>query len=414
MSTARAAPSGWQRRGLKIVLGRGADTALRLAIFPATALVLAAPDFSRYALLTAALATGQTLFALGGPRVAVFFHRQHERGSLFAALLVLATVPCALGALALALWPGLREFWFGSIPAGLFWVGVAPLPFLLFADSLSATLLASGREKLYAFFLWGRTLSAGAVLATSLLSSDRLSWILWGRLAISGAAVAALMAATGARLRWGDASVLAGPALRFGAPVALAGALAALHRRADVFLLSGLGRAPEIGAYAIAYALAESLWILTDSLEAALFVELTARSPVEARAIAAAALTRFARLSALACGLLLVAGEAVLFVFFQSKYPAAGVLLPPVALGVAAWGAARPASSYLYRAGRGGPMVLCQLASVALNVSLCLALIPRLGALGAAGASLVSYSVLGATTILVFQRSRELVPGLGQ
>ncbi len=414
MSASRAAPSGWQRRGLKILLGRGGDAALRLAIFPATALVLAAPDFSRYALLTAALATGQTLFALGGPRVAVFFHRQHERGSLFAALLVLAAVPCGAAALALVLWPGLREFWFGSVPAALFWVGVAPLPFLLFADSLSATLLASGRERLYAFFLWGRTLSAGAVLATSLLSADRLAWVLRGRLAISAAAVVGLMAATGARLRWSDASALAAPALRFGAPVALAGALAALHRRADVFLLSGLGRAPEIGAYAIAYAVAESLWILTDSLEAALFVDLTVQSPQEARAIAAAALTRFARLAALACALLLVVGEAVLLVFFGSKYPAAGRLLPPIVLGVAGWGAARPASSFLYRAGRGGAMVLCQLASLALNVGLCLALIPQLGALGAAGASLVSYSFLGATTILVFRRRREGAPGLGQ
>jgi len=404
MSAAGTAAPGWQRRGLSILLGRGGDAALRLAIFPATALVLAGADFSRYALLTAALATGQTLFALGAPRLAIFFHRQGERGSLYTGLLLLAAAPCAAAALAFGFWPGLRLFWFGSVPAALFWVGVAPLPFLLFADSLSATLLAAGRERLYALFLWGRTLATGAVLATSLLGPDRLGWILRGRLAISIAAIAALVAATGARPRWVGAGSLAGPALRFGAPVAVAGALAAIHRRADVFLLSGLGRAAEIGAYAIAYAIAESLWIVTDSLEAALFVELSARTPERAREVAAVALARFARFTALAAAAVLVGGEAALYLLFRARYPAAAGLLPPVVVAVAAWGAARPASSFLYRAGRGATMVGCQLASLAINLALCLALIPRLGAMGAAAASLVSYSVLSAATIVAFRR----------
>jgi O-antigen/teichoic acid export membrane protein len=406
MNATRAARHGWQRRGLSILLGRGGDTALRLAIFPATALVLTGSDFSRYALLTAALATGQALLALGAPRIAIYFHRHGERGSLAAWLLILAGTPCAVAALAFVLWPGLREFWFGSIPPALFWVGVAPLPFLLIADSFSATLLASGQERLYVLSLWGRTLSAGAVVATSLLSSDRLAWILWGRLAISAAAVAGLAIITRARLRWNAVSGLAGPALRFGAPLALAGGLAALHRRADVFLLSGLGHAAEIGDYAIAYAIAESLWIVTDSLEAALFVDLTEHPPAQARSIAAAALTRFAQITAVTCAGALVAGEVVLFVLFRSRYPAAPVLLPPLVLGVAAWGAARPASSFLYRAGRGGTMVRCQLAALTTNIALCMSLIPRFGALGAAAASLASYCLLGVTMIVAFRRSR--------
>ncbi len=394
----------WWSRGLSILRGRGGDTLLRLAIFPATALVLTGSDFSRYALLTAALATGQSLFGLGAPRVAVFFHRRGERGSLFGWLLLLAAAPCVLAAAVLVAWPALRAFWFGSVPARLFWIGLAPLPFLLLADSLSATLLAENRERLYSFFLWGRTAASGAVLATSLASADRLDWVLWGRLAVNAAAACGLAFATRARPRWAAVAGLAGPALRFGAPVALAGLLMSLHRRADVFLLSGLGRAGEIGAYALAYALAESLWILTDSLEAAIFVELSGRRESEARAIAGAALSRFRGLCLAGAAAVLLGGEAVLLLFFRGRYPAAPALLPAVVIGVAAWGAARPASSFLYAVGRGRTMAGCHLAALCVNLALCGALIPRWGALGASGVSLVSYSLLGRLTIRAFRR----------
>jgi O-antigen/teichoic acid export membrane protein len=412
VSSAAAEPSGWWRRGLAILLARGGDTLLRVAIFPATALVLTGADFSRYALLTAALATGQTVFALGAPRAAMFFHRRGERGSLFGWLLLLAAAPCALAAGIFLAWPQLRIFWFGSVPPRLFWIGLSPLPFLLLADSLSATLLAAGRERLYSFFLWGRTLSSGLVLLTSLVSADRLEWVLGGRLAVNAAAAAGLALVAGARPRWSAVSGLAGPALRFGAPVALAGLLMAVHRRADVFLLSGLGRAEEIGAYALAYALAESLWILTDSLEAGLFVEISGRSAPEARAIAAAALRRFRLLALGALAAILLGGEAVLLLFFRGRYPSAPVLLPAVALGTAAWGSARPAASFLYAGGRARTLAACHVGALAANLALCAAAIPHWGALGAAGASLVSYSLLTVLVLRAFRREDESTAGI--
>jgi len=400
MAFARAAPSGWWRRGRAILAARGGDTLLRVAIFPATALVLSGADFSAYALLTAALATGQALFALGAPRAAVHFHRRGERGSLFGWLVLVAGAPCALAAGILVAWPGLRLTWFGTIPEPLFWAGLAPLPFLLLADSLSATLLAAGRERLYSFFLWGRTLAAGLVLLTSLASPDRLEWVLWGRLVVNVAAAAGLAVATGARPRWSEVPGMAGPAVRFGAPVALGSLLMAIHRRADVFLLSALGRAGEIGAYALAYAIAESVWILTDSLEAGLFVEISGRPEAEARSISAGAVVRFRLLAAGAAAAILAAGEAVLVLVFRARYPLAPELLPPVLVGAAAWGSARPAASFLYASGRTRAVALSHVVGLAANLALCAAVIPRWGALGAAAASLASYGLLA---VLVFR-----------
>lgn len=411
MSSAEGARTGWWRRGFSILAARGGDTLLRIAIFPATALVLTGPNFSRYALLTAALATGQALFALGTPRVAVYFHRRGERGSLFGWLLVLAAAPCLLAAGVLAVFPALRVRWFGFVPANLFWIGLAPLPFLLAADSLSATLLAERRERLYAFLLWGRTLASGLVLVTSLASADRLVWVLWGRLAVNAAAAFGFVIATRASPKWAAVPRLAGPALRFATPLALTGLLMAVHRRADVFLLSRLGHASEIGAYALAYAVAESLWILTDSLEAGLFVELSGRPRGEARVIADRALRRFQALSMAAAGAILLAGEAVLLLVFRSRYPGAAILLPAVLFGVAAWGATRPAASYLYVAGRGRAMAVCQFLALGANLALCFALIPPLGAFGASAASLVSYGLLSGLVVRVFRRSEAAGSG---
>jgi O-antigen/teichoic acid export membrane protein len=404
MSRARTESRPWWRRGLAVVAGRGGDTLLRLAIFPATALVLPRADFSVYALLTATLATGQALFALGGPRAAVFFHRRGERGPLFAWLLLLAFVPGAAAASVLLAWPALRAFWFGAVPASLFWVGVAPLPFLLLADSLSAILLASHRERAYAFFLWIRTAGAGLVVLTALTAGDRLAWILWGRLLVQALAVSGLIAAVGARPSWTRVGAFAGTAFRFGAPLAVASALGALHRRFDVFLLSAFGRTAEIGAYALAYAVAESLWILTDSLDAALFVDLSGLPGTEARAVAKRALGRFAALALGGGVAILAAGEAVLLLVFRTRYPAAPWLFPAVLAGVAVWGAARPAGSFLYASGRGAAMATLQGVALALNLALCAVLIPTRGASGAAWATLVSYSAIGVGARLVFAR----------
>jgi O-antigen/teichoic acid export membrane protein len=400
----------WWRRGLAVVAGRGGDTLLRLAIFPATALVLPRADFSVYALLTATLGTAQALFALGGPRAAVFFHRRGERGPLFAWLLVLAFVPGAAAAAILLAWPAVRAFWFGAVPAPLFWVGVAPLPFLLLADSLSAILLASHRERAYAFFLWSRTAGAGLVVLTALAAGDRLAWILWGRLLVQGFTVAGLFAVVGARPSWRRVGGFAGAAFRFGAPVAAASALGALHRRGDVFLLSAFGRTAEIGGYALAYAIAETLWILTDSLDAALFVELSGLPGAEARTVASRALGRFAAL-ALGGGLAILAGgETILFVVFGARYPTAPLLLPVVLAGVALWGAARPAGSFLFASGRGSAMAVLQGLALVLNLALCALLIPTRGAAGAAWATLASYSAIGLGARIVFGRAARPRP----
>jgi O-antigen/teichoic acid export membrane protein len=402
-----AADAGWRRRGLTILAGRGGDSLLRLLIFPATAAVLDPRSFALYALLTAALATGQAVVSLGAPRVALYFHARGERGSLFGWLLLLAFGGGALFLGPFLVAPELHRLIFPEVPPEWLFLGLAPLPFLLLSDSLSATLLSSGREKLYSFCLWGRTLGSGLVLASSLAVEQRLVWILAGRLAVNVLATVVLSGVSAARPDWRSVPDFAGKALRYGARVAANGGLVALHRRADVFLLSALGRTGEIGPYALAYAAAEAVWIASDSLEAALFADLTRRERAAARSTAARALSDYARLSLAVLVVGLVAGELLLHFLFRGRYPGAPLLFPPLLLAAVLLGAARPVSSYFYSRDRIGPLLKCQLAGLGANVLLCLLTIPRWGAMGAALSTLASYALVALLLLLSFRAGRS-------
>jgi O-antigen/teichoic acid export membrane protein len=193
-------------------------------------------------------------------------------------------------------------------------------------------------------------------------------------------------------------------ALRYGVPSALSDAVVAIHRRADVFLLAAFGRAPEIGAYALAYALAEAVWLVTDSLEAALFVDITRRSEQEARR----AVRRAARLCLFIAPAALLAGFGVAMLvwkfLFAARYPAAAAILPWSIGAAVVWGVSKPFASFFASRGRLRLLVGCQTAGLAVNLALNAILIPSLGARGAAIASLASYAADSVLLWIAFAR----------
>ena len=282
-------------------------------------------------------------------------------------------------------------------------MGLSPLPFLLLADSLSAILLARRRERLYGALLWARSGATAAVLASSLLAPNRLLWLLAGRLVVAALLLIPYFHALSLRHFRGTFE-LAYPAFRFGLPVAGSGVVGALHRRADVFLLSALGRTLEIGAYAIAYVLAEAFWTITDSLEAALFVDLARQNDAGARTEARRAAALYAAIAAAALVVGMLGGNLILRLGFARRHPAAAGLFPWLLVAAVAWGFSRPFSSYLYSRGRGGQVLFAHAGCLALNVVLCLLWIPAAGALGAARATLASYGVDTLVLVLLARR----------
>jgi len=396
--------SGWWAPGGALFLARAGDALLRFGLFFATAKLLEPASFSLYALITAALATCQWLLALGAPRVALYFHARGERGALYAWLYVLAGTASGLVLLSVAMLPPIRAVFFRGIPDGLVLLGLSPLPFLLVGDSLGAALVAARRTRTYGASLWIRNLASALVLATAPLASNRLAWVLWGRLLTVGAIAVLLVLASRAVPEWKRLGDFAPEAIRYGGPTAISSGAVALHRRADVLLLSAFGRTPEIGAYSLAQAIAETFWLVTDSLENALFVDVARLEEARARSEAwrAVRLYLWLGLAGLAIGVL--GGELLIRIFFKD-YPSASGFLPWLVAATVAWGVARPFFSYLSSQGFVRAAMLCNAAGLAINVAFCLLWIPAWGALGAARACLVSYAAQSVVFWAAFRRA---------
>jgi O-antigen/teichoic acid export membrane protein len=400
------AAADWWVPGGALFLARASDALLRFGLFFATAKLLEPASFSLYALITAALATCQWLLALGAPRLALYFHARGERGALYAWLYILAASASGVVLLSLAMLPPLRALFFRGIPDRLVLLGLSPLPFLLLSDSLGSALVAARRNRTYGATLWIRNLASAVVLAGALTAADRLAWVLWGRLLVVAFVAGILVVAARAVPDWRAVADFAPEAIRYGGPTALSSGAVALHRRADVLLLSAFGRTAEIGAYSLAQAMAETFWLITDSLEYALFVDVTRQERARAREEASRAFRIYAwlGLAGLAAGIL--GGEVFIRVFFRS-YPQAGPILPWLMAATVAWGIARPFYSFLASHGLVRTALFCNAIGLAANLAFCALWIPTQGALGAARACLVSYGTQSLMFALMFRKTRR-------
>jgi O-antigen/teichoic acid export membrane protein len=392
----RDGAADWWVPGGALFLARASDALLRFGLFFATAKLLDPPAFSLYALITAALATCQWLLALGAPRATLYFHARGQRGALYAWLYLVAAASGGAVLLAAAALPPLRALVFPGVPDGLVLLGLAPLPFLLLGDSVGSALVAARRARAYGATLWARNVGSALVLATALAAADRLAWVLWGRLAVSAAVAAAVVLAARAVPRWREVSGFAPEAIRYGGPTAVSSGAVALHRRADVLLLSVFGRGTEIGGYSLAQAIAETFWLATDSLENALFVDVTRANETKARSEARRAFRLYLWLGLAGLAVGIAGGELLIRVFFR-RYPGAALVLPWLIGATVAWGVARPFFAYLQARRLVKPALWCHVFGLACNVVFCALWIPASGAVGAARACLVSY---GAQSLL--------------
>ncbi|MFN2389301.1 MAG: lipopolysaccharide biosynthesis protein [Actinomycetota bacterium] len=189
-----------------------------------------------------------------------------------------------------------------------------------------------------------------------------------------------------------------------------------LNLRIDVFFVARYMDLVAVGIYSIAVIFGELIWVVTDSLAGSVYERQFNAVPDEAVDVTLRA-ARMNLLLAVIVGLVigLVAQPAIPFLFGDELTPARTVVwaLLPAAAAMGVW---RPLGVALLRFG--APWLQPFVASVALVVNLGanVVLIPRLGIVGAALASLLSYGVgaLLAAAWLVVNRSvsiRQLLPG---
>ena len=166
-----------------------------------------------------------------------------------------------------------------------------------------------------------------------------------------------------------------------------------LNFRLDVFLVAAFAGARELGLYALAVGLGQLLWITSSSVATVLLPRVASSPPIEG-ARQAAQLTRITLLIGVAgaAALALIASPLINIVYGQAYAEAVPMLLALLP-GIVAYVAVKVLTAYLVGVGRLRITVIVSLIGLIATLVLDFTLIPRLGALGAAIASSVSYSL---------------------
>ncbi|HEX6655541.1 MAG TPA: polysaccharide biosynthesis C-terminal domain-containing protein [Candidatus Limnocylindria bacterium] len=351
-----------------------------------------------FALGQLGLPSALTFFAGGGRSVASLTTAAAGAGATLALVLVVASLVAL---------PALQPVFFASAPLRLLQVATLALPIQLATSFFGSILWGRQLVRPYIRVLAGQSL--GWLLAVIVLvgvAGFDVAGALAAYLLVTGLAAAAVVvlvlrerARTVADRESAPAPVRIGALLGYGLRLYPAGVTTFLSYRADLFLLSALrGDAAAIGLYALAVSLAEITFQVPDSV-ATLFYPRVAGSEREEADRLAPSIARFTLLVTVLATLLLIplawlAVRVVLPGFDGSLLPFL-LLLP----GTVALGLSKVLSGYISGLGRPEPVGLIAMAALGVNLVVNLLLIPPLGIIGAALASMISYSSHALMTI---------------
>ena len=174
--------------------------------------------------------------------------------------------------------------------------------------------------------------------------------------------------------------------------------------RFDMFLvLSMVGLAGQ-GLYSIAVVLAEKLSHIPQSVQVVLFPKLSSLPTEEANRLTPRVLRSSLFLTAVAAVALLLLSRPVLLLFYGTEYLPGLRALQILVPGIVALSIAKILAGDFSSRDRRIYHTIATAIGFALNLSLCLVWIPRMGIEGAAWASTVSYTVQSVVVLVFFRK----------
>ncbi len=396
------------RRGAMINLGtRLLAVALGLAITLYTARLGAAQQ-GAFALFTAVEAVLLALTSGFGVAIArrVSHHGQSPAGLVGASVLVCVLLGL-LTAAALALLARLPP---SSAPGyGQLWLLAFAAPLLFVTPNLAGLWLGSARMRGLARLTIAAPLLtlAGVAVAAALgqppaLMTVLIAWV-GARLVVAfGALVASARAGWIGRPDWPLLSTQA----RFVIVIGLTNVVGLLNYKVDLFLVEHfLGMGPT-GVYSIAVMAAELLWLISSSVTTAAYARIGAPDAAEASRITLRAVHASVLLLAALCPALWLAAALVVPRLLGAVYTPSLLVLAVLLPGVAVYGGASALSAWFTNhAGRPAVPALLASLSLLINIGVSMLLIPRLGMLGGALATTLSYLVAVALGVGLFARA---------
>ncbi len=335
---------------------------------------------------------------------------------------------------------------------GLWWTGLALLvatgvvvlvPVLLFREPLAAWTLGEGETQAGHFYLLALcnlalttleqlfqahlrvykqsalfvTLSLGRLVVNIALNlwflialEMGVEAILWGNLITAAISVAALF--TVFALKRGGQRFrpdLLGGLLSYGMPLIVASLLATAMHQLDRYLLRVLLDLEEVGIYSVAYAIGQGINSLIlhpfSEIWYVVVYELEGKPELQ-RIIRSVFRYFFTLLALIMLGVSLFAQPLLRLLVAPEFYSAAG-LVPVVCLAYLFFSLHSHFNLPPLLAKRTASMIPAHLAGVAVNVVANLILIPRMGVMGAAVASVLTYAAYSFFGLLVYRRIRR-------
>jgi O-antigen/teichoic acid export membrane protein len=276
---------------------------------------------------------------------------------------------------------------------------------VFFAVGLFALL---GRRRIVAYNVI-RILRRGLMIA--IVVGVAVAWtvdldaaLLANLVALAATAAAILWVAWRNRLlRWRPSPRLLVEELRFGSRVVVGSAAERLQFRLDSFLINGLVGVRATGIYSVTSGIAETLWYIPNSIGTVMFSR--AVDPKSDAGHVASVLTRTSLAVTLALAVPAWAlGPGLVRIVYGREFVDAGVALRWILPGIVAYSVVAVLSRYVVGRGRPGLGTIIAVTGLGVNVVSNMILIPRLGILGAAASSSISYSVTAVFTLVAFVR----------
>ncbi len=365
--------------------------------------------------LGVAIALGTSLVILsqlGWPSAAIY--RLRRVGSepaqvSSAALLTIGLVSALTIVICLALEPRLMQWLLSQASSRVLYLVLAMVPFQLMGLYFSGIARGLDRFPLQNWYaLLNNTGRLGALAWVLVIGGGAVVEVLIAVLLVQAATALGLAISvirhTGLRLRPDVSEPI--QTLRFGLKTWVHTLAGNIHERVDVFMLAFFLQDPaQVAFYVIAVGVLEYLKLVPESIAVAMLPNLAELEEARAGALAASSIRH--ALVWVMLSVLVAAPTAPLVIplLYGNAYGASIapflILLP----GMAFLTMYRLLARYFLTVNRQGVNVTVQILSTLLNIGLNIWLIPRYGILGAAAASLASYSLEGLALGVIFLRS---------
>ncbi|HJU53325.1 MAG TPA: oligosaccharide flippase family protein [Pyrinomonadaceae bacterium] len=372
---------------------------------------LGAEGLGQLAVINVAVATVVQLGSAGLPSANTYFIARDKKDFVPAAInsLLFAVVVGGLLALGLTWLAALRPGWFGFIPPRLVAIAALSIPFQLVTLIGLNIFLAVGRvERFNLLDLLGQSfVLVNAVLALIILGAGL--WMLvilnTGASAFVAIIIAALVWVYGARMeggaRWRPSLRLFGRMMRYGVKFHVSVLAGLLIFRADLLVVNYFRGEAEAGVYSVASQVAMMLMLLPGVIATLLFPRVAAQRDETGELTCV--VTRHTAFVMLFVCLAAVPLSFVLPLLYGAKFADVSVQLLILLPGVYLIGLESVLVQHFNATGLPVAIPLFWVATLLLNLALTFALVPPLGARGAALASAASYALIFALIALYFR-----------